>query len=214
MPIGHERGVPKAVKHVAWLNFKEGVTAERLRGQMTASRSLVGRVPVVGSLECGGNCAGSPWAGYGSRNPRRELSAWSSFTPLLHKGASGVCDRSLLPGRSSSRTVNYWKSPRVKSARTASPARPEVSGASFSGALRRLLAGDPRGLCNDGVYSMTLTLGERRRNDRTPSASLHPLNAKPGGRSARAGHPAGTGPRKTPWQTVACRHLARRKREG
>ena len=44
-----------AVRHVAWLRFKDGVSPERIKQHMSACRSLIGRVPVVQNLECGPN---------------------------------------------------------------------------------------------------------------------------------------------------------------
>ena len=44
-----------AVRHVAWLRFKDGVSAERIEDHMAACRSLIGRVPVLQNLECGPN---------------------------------------------------------------------------------------------------------------------------------------------------------------
>jgi stress responsive alpha/beta barrel protein len=44
-----------ALRHVAWLRFKDGVSTERIEEHMAACRSLVGRVPVVQNLECGRN---------------------------------------------------------------------------------------------------------------------------------------------------------------
>ncbi len=44
-----------AVRHVAWLKFKNGVSPERIEQHLAACRSLVGRVPVVQNLECGPN---------------------------------------------------------------------------------------------------------------------------------------------------------------
>lgn len=44
-----------ALRHVAWLRFKEGVSADRIEEHMAACRSLIGRVPVVQNLECGPN---------------------------------------------------------------------------------------------------------------------------------------------------------------
>ena len=44
-----------ALRHVAWLKFKDGVSPERIESHMDACRSLVGRVPVVQNLECGPN---------------------------------------------------------------------------------------------------------------------------------------------------------------
>jgi hypothetical protein len=43
------------LRHVAWLKFKDGVSAERIESHLDACRSLVGRVPVVQKLECGPN---------------------------------------------------------------------------------------------------------------------------------------------------------------
>ena len=40
-------------KHVAWFNFKEGVSEERIDKHMDAVRSLVDLVPVVQQIECG-----------------------------------------------------------------------------------------------------------------------------------------------------------------
>ena len=44
-----------ALRHVAWLRFKDGVSPERIEGHMAACRLLVGRVPVLENLECGQN---------------------------------------------------------------------------------------------------------------------------------------------------------------
>jgi stress responsive alpha/beta barrel protein len=44
-----------AIRHVAWLRFKDGVSPERIETHMTACRALFGRVPVVQNLECGPN---------------------------------------------------------------------------------------------------------------------------------------------------------------
>ena len=44
-----------ALRHVAWLRFKDGVSTDRIEKHMAACRSLVGRVPVVQNLECGPN---------------------------------------------------------------------------------------------------------------------------------------------------------------
>jgi hypothetical protein len=44
-----------ALRHVAWLKFKDGVSPERIEEHMAACRSLVDRVPVVQNLECGPN---------------------------------------------------------------------------------------------------------------------------------------------------------------
>jgi hypothetical protein len=44
-----------ALRHVAWLRFKEGVSTDRIEKHMAACRSLVGRVPVIQNLECGPN---------------------------------------------------------------------------------------------------------------------------------------------------------------
>jgi len=40
-------------KHIAWFNFKDGVSAERIDEHMQAVRSLVDLVPVVDQIECG-----------------------------------------------------------------------------------------------------------------------------------------------------------------
>src|SRR5436309_10637989 len=44
-----------ALRHVAWLKFKDGVSPERIESHLQACRSLVGRVPAVQNLECGPN---------------------------------------------------------------------------------------------------------------------------------------------------------------
>jgi hypothetical protein len=44
-----------ALRHVAWLRFKDGVSPERIENHMAACRLLVGRVPVLENLECGPN---------------------------------------------------------------------------------------------------------------------------------------------------------------
>jgi hypothetical protein len=44
-----------AVRHVAWLRFKDGVSPERIEAHLAACRLLVGRVPVLENLECGPN---------------------------------------------------------------------------------------------------------------------------------------------------------------
>ena len=44
-----------ALRHVAWLRFKDGVGTDRIETHMAACRSLVGRVPVIQNLECGPN---------------------------------------------------------------------------------------------------------------------------------------------------------------
>ena len=44
-----------AVRHMAWLKFKEGTDATRIDDHLQACRSLVGRVPAVANLECGAN---------------------------------------------------------------------------------------------------------------------------------------------------------------
>ena len=44
-----------ALRHVAWLRFKDGVSTDRIEKHMAACRSLVGRVPVIQNLECGPN---------------------------------------------------------------------------------------------------------------------------------------------------------------
>jgi hypothetical protein len=40
-------------KHVAWFNFKEGVSEERIEEHLEAVRTLVELVPVVQQIECG-----------------------------------------------------------------------------------------------------------------------------------------------------------------
>jgi stress responsive alpha/beta barrel protein len=44
-----------AIRHVAWLRFKDGVSPERIERHMVACRALMGRVPMVQNLECGPN---------------------------------------------------------------------------------------------------------------------------------------------------------------
>ena len=44
-----------AVRHMAWLKFKEGIEPERIDQHLRACRSMVGRVPAVINLECGAN---------------------------------------------------------------------------------------------------------------------------------------------------------------
>jgi Stress responsive A/B Barrel Domain len=44
-----------ALRHIAWLRFKEGVDDARIAQHLDACRSLVGRVPAVINLECGTN---------------------------------------------------------------------------------------------------------------------------------------------------------------
>jgi len=44
-----------AVRHVAWLKFKDDVDPQRIEGHLEACRALVGRVPAVLNLECGAN---------------------------------------------------------------------------------------------------------------------------------------------------------------
>ena len=44
-----------AIRHVAWLRFKDGVSRDRIEKHMAACRALVGRVPVVQNRECGPN---------------------------------------------------------------------------------------------------------------------------------------------------------------
>ena len=44
-----------AFLHIAWFRFKEGVSPERIEQHLTACRALVGKVPVVQNLQCGGN---------------------------------------------------------------------------------------------------------------------------------------------------------------
>ena len=41
--------------HVAWLRFKPGISAERIDAHLAACRGLVGKVPVVRTLQCGHN---------------------------------------------------------------------------------------------------------------------------------------------------------------
>jgi len=40
-------------KHVAWFNFKEGVSDDRIEQHLTAVRGLVDLVPAVEQIECG-----------------------------------------------------------------------------------------------------------------------------------------------------------------
>jgi hypothetical protein len=47
-----------ALRHVAWLRFKDGVSPERIENHMVVCRLLVGRVPVLENLECGPNLTG------------------------------------------------------------------------------------------------------------------------------------------------------------
>ncbi len=44
-----------ALRHVAWLRFKDGVSPERIEDHMASCRSLIDRVAVVQNLECGPN---------------------------------------------------------------------------------------------------------------------------------------------------------------
>jgi Stress responsive A/B Barrel Domain len=44
-----------ALRHIAWLRFKDGVDAGRIEQHLAACRTLVGRVPAVINLECGTN---------------------------------------------------------------------------------------------------------------------------------------------------------------
>ena len=44
-----------AVRHMAWLKFKEGVDTARIDHHLQACRSMVGRVAAVLDLECGTN---------------------------------------------------------------------------------------------------------------------------------------------------------------
>jgi len=40
-------------KHIAWFNFKEGVSDDRIEQHLKAVRGLVDLVPVVEQIECG-----------------------------------------------------------------------------------------------------------------------------------------------------------------
>ena len=40
-------------KHIAWFNFKEGVSDDRIDQHLEAVRNLVDRVPAVTQIECG-----------------------------------------------------------------------------------------------------------------------------------------------------------------
>ena len=40
-------------KHIAWFNFKEGVSDDRIEQHLEAVRNLVDRVPAVTQIECG-----------------------------------------------------------------------------------------------------------------------------------------------------------------
>ena len=40
-------------KHIAWFNFKEGVSEDRIEHHLEAVRDLVDRVPAVTQIECG-----------------------------------------------------------------------------------------------------------------------------------------------------------------
>lgn len=44
-----------ALRHMAWLKFKDGVDAARIDAHLRGCRSLIGRVPAVINLECGAN---------------------------------------------------------------------------------------------------------------------------------------------------------------
>ncbi len=44
-----------AIRHVAWLKFKEGVASERIEEHMQACQGLADTVPSVETLECGEN---------------------------------------------------------------------------------------------------------------------------------------------------------------
>ena len=44
-----------ALRHVAWLRFKDEVSPERIDEHLAACRALVGPVPVLENLECGPN---------------------------------------------------------------------------------------------------------------------------------------------------------------
>ena len=44
-----------ALRHVAWLKFKPGISPQRIDDHMVACRALVNRVPVLENLECGPN---------------------------------------------------------------------------------------------------------------------------------------------------------------
>jgi hypothetical protein len=41
--------------HIAWLRFKDDVSAERIKQHLAACRELVGKVPSLINLECGPN---------------------------------------------------------------------------------------------------------------------------------------------------------------
>ena len=43
------------VKHIAWIRFKDDVTAERIEQHLKACRGLPEKVPALISLECGPN---------------------------------------------------------------------------------------------------------------------------------------------------------------
>ncbi|GMQ94370.1 MAG: hypothetical protein BMS9Abin12_1859 [Acidimicrobiia bacterium] len=42
-----------SAKHIAWFNFKEGVSNDRIQQHMEAVRGLVDSVPAVIEIECG-----------------------------------------------------------------------------------------------------------------------------------------------------------------
>jgi hypothetical protein len=44
-------------KHMAWLRFKEGISAERIDQHMAACRALPEKVPALIALECGASFA-------------------------------------------------------------------------------------------------------------------------------------------------------------
>src|SRR5262245_16756431 len=50
-----EGGPAMALKHMAWLKFKDGVDGSRIDGHLAACRALQGRVPALMDLECGAN---------------------------------------------------------------------------------------------------------------------------------------------------------------
>jgi hypothetical protein len=51
--VHHPKGGTVTAKHVAWFNFNEGVSDERIEEHLEAVRSLVDLVPVVRQIECG-----------------------------------------------------------------------------------------------------------------------------------------------------------------
>lgn len=42
-----------SAKHIAWFNFKEGISNDRIEEHMEAVRGLVDLVPTVTQIECG-----------------------------------------------------------------------------------------------------------------------------------------------------------------